>query len=159
LRVGSRRGSRRRPPSRPATRRKPRAQPWPNGQSSATSKGYVLDGIEYDKSVCAGYDWEYPIAGGTIVGRDVYKNDDPAIPSQVTRLAAAVKDQGVDNVMLCISCPAVGCDAPVRAAGIDMPILAATGMDGLLGQFGLGLKDFTFRTKRSSATRTPKSMS
>ena len=62
-------------------------------------KGYVLldESIEYDKSVCAGYDWEYPIAGGTIVGRDVFKNDDPTITSQVTRLAAAVKDQGVDN--------------------------------------------------------------
>ena len=36
-------------------------------------KGYVLldETIEYDKSVCAGYEWEYPIAGGTIVGREL----------------------------------------------------------------------------------------
>jgi hypothetical protein len=36
-------------------------------------KGSVLldESIEYDKSVCAGYDWEYPIVGGTIVGRAV----------------------------------------------------------------------------------------
>jgi len=40
--------------------------------------GYVLldDSVEYDKSVCAGYDWIYPIRGGTIVGRDTFKNGD-----------------------------------------------------------------------------------
>jgi len=109
-------------------------------------KGYVLldESIEYDKSVCAGYDWEYPIAGGTIVGRDVYKNDDPAITSQVTRLAAAVKDQGVDNVMLCTFMPGGGsATRQIRAAGIDIPILAATGMDGLYWVNSVpGLKDF-----------------
>jgi branched-chain amino acid transport system substrate-binding protein len=97
------------------------------------------ESIEYDKSVCAGYDWEYPIAGGTIVGRDVYKNDDPAITSQVTRLAAAVKDQGVDNVMLCTFMPGGGsATRQIRAAGIDIPILAATGMDGLYWQSSEG---------------------
>ena len=31
-------------------------------------KGYVLldEGLEYDKSVCAGYDWEYPIAAARL---------------------------------------------------------------------------------------------
>jgi branched-chain amino acid transport system substrate-binding protein len=97
-------------------------------------KGYVLldESIEYDKSVCAGYDWEYPIAGGTIVGRDVFKNDDPTITSQVTRLTAAVRDQGVDNVILCSYNPGgASATRQIRAAGINIPILAATGMDGL----------------------------
>ena len=109
-------------------------------------KGYVLldESIEYDKSVCAGYDWEYPIAGGTIVGRDVFKNDDPTITSQVTRLAAAVKDQGVDNVILCSYNPGgASATRQIRAAEIDIPILAATGMDGLYWVNSVpGLKDF-----------------
>jgi branched-chain amino acid transport system substrate-binding protein len=109
-------------------------------------KGYVLldESIEYDKSVCAGYDWEYPIAGGTIVGRDVFKNDDPTITSQVTRLAAAVRDQGVDNVILCSYNPGGGsATRQIRAAGINIPILAATGMDGLYWVDSVpGLKDF-----------------
>ena len=97
-------------------------------------KGYVLldETIEYDKSVCAGYDWEYPIAGGTIVGRDSFKNDDPVITSQITRLATAVKDQGVDNIMLCSFNPGgASATRQIRAAGIEVPILAATALDGL----------------------------
>jgi branched-chain amino acid transport system substrate-binding protein len=109
-------------------------------------KGYVLldESIEYDKSVCAGYDWEYPIAGGTIVGRDVFKNDDPTITSQVTRLTTAVRDQGVDNVILCSYNPGgASATRQIRAAGINIPILAATGMDGLYWVNSVpGLKDF-----------------
>jgi len=36
---------------------------------------YVLldDAIEYDKSVCAGFDWAFEKEGGKIVGRDTFK--------------------------------------------------------------------------------------
>ena len=65
--------------------------------------GYVLldDSIEYDKSVCAGFDWMYPKKGGAIVGRDTFKNGDSSIASQVTRLANAIREKKVDVVMLC----------------------------------------------------------
>jgi branched-chain amino acid transport system substrate-binding protein len=95
--------------------------------------GYVLldDSVEYDKSVCAGYDWIYPIRGGTIVGRDTFKNGDASIASQVTRLATAVREKKVDNVMLCTYDPG-GASAvrQIRAAGIDVPLLSGSSMDG-----------------------------
>jgi len=102
-------------------------------QKKGWKNGYVLldDSIEYDKSVCAGYDWLYPLKGGKIVGRDTFKNGDPSIASQVTRLAAAVRDQKVDNVMICTYEPG-GASAirQIRAAGITVPILSGSSMDG-----------------------------
>jgi branched-chain amino acid transport system substrate-binding protein len=95
--------------------------------------GYVLldDSIEYDKSVCAGYDWLYPLKGGKIVGHDTFKNGDPSIASQVTRLAAAVRDQKVDNVMICTYEPGgAAAIRQIRAAGITVPLLSGSSMDG-----------------------------
>jgi len=95
--------------------------------------GYVLldDSIEYDKSVCAGYDWLYPKKGGKIVGRDTFKNADASIASQVTRLANAIRDQKVDNVMLCTYEPgAAAAVRQIRAAGITVPILNGSSVDG-----------------------------
>ncbi len=95
--------------------------------------GYVLldDSIEYDKSVCAGYDWMYPKKGGKIVGHDTFKNGDASIASQVTRLATAVREQKVDNVMICTYEPG-GASAirQIRAAGINVPLLSGSSMDG-----------------------------
>ena len=69
---------------------------------------YVLldDSVEYDKSVCAGFDWAFPRLDGKIVGRDTFKNADSSIASQVTRLANAIRDQKVDALMLCTYQPA-----------------------------------------------------
>jgi branched-chain amino acid transport system substrate-binding protein len=95
--------------------------------------GYVLldDSIEYDKSVCAGFDWLYPKKGGTIVGRDTFKNGDASIASQVTRLANAVRDKKVDAVMLCTYEPgAASAVRQIRAAGINVPILNGSSVDG-----------------------------
>ncbi len=95
--------------------------------------GYVLldDSIEYDKSVCAGFDWLYPKKGGKIVGHDTFKNGDATIASQVTRLANAIRDQKVDAVMICTFEPG-GASAirQIRAAGITVPILSGSSMDG-----------------------------
>lgn len=95
--------------------------------------GYVLldDSIEYDKSVCAGFDWMYPKKGGKIVAHDTFKNGDASIASQVTRLANAVRDQKVDVIMLCTYEPG-GASAvrQIRAAGITVPILNGSSMDG-----------------------------
>ncbi len=96
-------------------------------------KGYVLtdDMLEYNKSVCAGYDWQFQKDGGTIVGRDTFKNQDASISAQVTRLAEAVKTGEVDNVMLCSVTPG-GSSAirQIRNAGINVPILSGSGLDG-----------------------------
>jgi branched-chain amino acid transport system substrate-binding protein len=95
--------------------------------------GYVLldDSIEYDKSVCAGYDWLYPLKGGKIVARDTFKNGDASIASQVTRLATAIREQKVDNVMICTYEPGgAGAIRQIRAAGITVPLLSGSSMDG-----------------------------
>jgi branched-chain amino acid transport system substrate-binding protein len=94
---------------------------------------YVLldDSIEYDKSVCAGFDWLYPKKGGTIVGRDTFKNGDPSIASQVTRLANAIRDKKVDTVMLCTYEPGgAAAIRQIRAAGITVPLMNGSSMDG-----------------------------
>lgn len=95
--------------------------------------GYVLldDTIEYDKSVCAGFDWMFPIKGGKIVGRDTFKNGDSSIASQITRLRSAMQAQKVDMIMLCTYLPGGGsATRQIRAAGIDLPIFNGSSMDG-----------------------------
>jgi branched-chain amino acid transport system substrate-binding protein len=95
--------------------------------------GYVLldDTIEYDKSVCAGFDWMFPIKGGKIVGRDTFKNGDSSIASQITRLRTAMQAQKVDMIMLCTYLPGGGsATRQLRAAGIDLPIFNGSSMDG-----------------------------
>jgi branched-chain amino acid transport system substrate-binding protein len=96
-------------------------------------KAYVLldSAIEYDKSTCAGFNWAFPKEGGTIVGSDTFKNDDPSISSQVTRIANAVRDQKIDALMLCTYQPG-GSSAvrQLRDGGIKIPILNGSSMDG-----------------------------
>src|SRR5258708_31965989 len=80
-------------------------------QFSAKDKGfksaYILldDSIEYDKSLCAGFEWLFPTLGGTIAGKDTFKNGDPTIASQITRLSNLVKNTKVDEIMLCSCIP------------------------------------------------------
>ena len=92
---------------------------------------YVLldDKWEYNKSVCAGFDWAFPKFGGKIIGRDVFKNDDVSIAPQVTRLRGLSTPP--DLVMLCSSIPG-GASAlrQIRSAGIDTPIASGMAMDG-----------------------------
>jgi branched-chain amino acid transport system substrate-binding protein len=94
---------------------------------------YVLldDAIEYDKSVCAGFDWAFEKEGGKILGRDTFKNADPSIGSQITRLANAVRDSKIDTIMLCSYQPGGGSAVrQIRAAGIKQSILNGSSMDG-----------------------------
>lgn len=94
--------------------------------------GYMItdETTEYTKSVCAGYKWNFETKG-KIVGNDTYKGDDPVINSQVTRLADAIKSDKVDHLMLCATNPsASSVIRQIRAAGIDLPILMGTAMDG-----------------------------
>ena len=95
--------------------------------------GYVLldDSVEYTKSVCSGFDWMFPKKGGTIVGRDTFKNGDASVATQVTRLLAAISEKKVDAIMFCSYLPG-GASAirQIRAAGINLPILASTTFDG-----------------------------
>ncbi|MGO9698522.1 MAG: ABC transporter substrate-binding protein [Xanthobacteraceae bacterium] len=94
---------------------------------------YVLldDSIEYDKSVCAGFDWMFPKKGGKIVEHDVFKQNDASIASQVTRMRNAIAAQKVDVIMSCTYLPGGGsATRQIRAAGIDLPIANGSSMDG-----------------------------
>lgn len=109
-------------------------------------KGYMLidETIEYNKSICAGYEWAFPKKGGTIVGQDTFKGLDPTISSQITRLSDAIRTGGVDNIMLCSTNPGAASSVrQMRAAGIALPIMSGTAMDGTYWLNSTpGLKDF-----------------
>lgn len=102
-------------------------------QKRQWKQGYLLldDSIEYDKSVCAGYEWEMKRSGGTLAGSDVFKNDDPSLSAQITRLQQTIRQQHVDHIMLCSHNPgAASAIRQIRAAGIQLPVLNGSGMDG-----------------------------
>jgi len=115
-------------------------------EKKGVRKGYMLldETIEYNKSVCAGYEWIFPIKGGEIVGKDTFKGLDPTISSQITRLSDAIRTGGVDHIMLCSTNPGAASSVrQLRAAGIDLPIFSATAMDGTYWLNSTpGLKDF-----------------
>ena len=96
-----------------------------------TAYSLLDDSIEYDKSVCAGFDWMFPAKGGKIVGRDTFKNGDSSIASQISRLRSAMQAQKIDMIMLCTYLPGGGAATrQIRAAGIDLPIFNGSSMDG-----------------------------
>ena len=109
-------------------------------------KGYMLidNTIEYNKSICAGYNWLFPMKGGKIIGQDTFQGLDPTISSQITRLSDAIRTQGVDNIMLCSTNPgAASAVRQLRAAGVTVPIMSGTAMDGTYWLNSTpGLKDF-----------------
>ncbi len=115
-------------------------------QKKSLKKGYMLvdETIEYNKSVCAGYDWQFKADKGTVVGQDTFKGLDPTISSQITRLSEAIRNEGVDHVMLCSTNPgAASAVRQLRAAGMNLPIFSATAMDGTYWLNSTpGLKDF-----------------
>ena len=93
--------------------------------------GYVLldNSVEYSKSVCAGYDWEAGRIALKTLGSDTFKNDDPSVQSQITRIKAL--SEKPDVLMLCSYNPgAASAIRQIRAAGLTMPILAGSSSDG-----------------------------
>lgn len=115
-------------------------------EKKGVRKGYMLldETIEYNKSVCAGYEWIFPLKGGKIIGKDTFKGLDPTISSQITRLSNAIRSDGVDHIMLCSTNPGAASSVrQLRAAGINLPIFSATAMDGTYWLNSVpGLKDF-----------------
>jgi branched-chain amino acid transport system substrate-binding protein len=94
---------------------------------------YVLldDAFEYPKSACAGFEWMFPKLGGKVAARDAFKTTDPSIASQVTRLANAVNNDKIDSIMFCADTRAgPAAVRQIRAAGITLPILSDSAMDG-----------------------------
>jgi branched-chain amino acid transport system substrate-binding protein len=97
------------------------------------SRAYLLldDSLDYDSAVCGGFDAEFARHGGTIAGRDSFRNDANTIDDQVAHLAAAAKEKSVQAVVLCSYLPgAARVLRQIRAAGIDLPVLAGSALDG-----------------------------
>jgi branched-chain amino acid transport system substrate-binding protein len=97
-------------------------------------------GLEYSKTVCQYFTDAFKAAGGTIVGADTFKNDDPSIQSQVTK----VKGSSIDAVVLC-SYPPGGASAvkQLHDAGVKLPIVGAGAFDGTYWLKGIpNLSDF-----------------
>ncbi len=83
--------------------------------------------IIYGKADCSGFQQTWEHLGGSIAGSVDFKNEDESIASQVDQL----KKSDADAVMMC-SYPPGGAAAvkQIRAAGIDLPIMAAGAFDG-----------------------------
>lgn len=86
-------------------------------------------GGEYSKSMCAGWDWAVKNNGMESLGSDTFRNDDPSVQSQITRITnLPVKP---DAIMLCTFNPGgASVIRQIRAAGLNMTLLAGASMDG-----------------------------
>jgi len=114
---------------------------------------YVLVDVslEAHKSSCAGFAAAWEPKGGVILGNDTFQREDTSIAAQITRIKGLEK--APDMIMICGSIPE-GATAvrQIRAAGIDVPILADTGMTGNFWLSSVpGLKDFYLPTIMSIA--------
>ena len=120
--------------------------------------GYLLvdTSVEYNKSVCYGFELGLKAKGGKIVGQDTFKNDDPSIATQITRLKAV--DPAPDVIELC-SYPPGGAAAvrQIRAAGIKTPITTDNAMDGTYWLSAVpDLSDFYYSSLGSTVGGDPR---
>lgn len=96
-------------------------------------KAYLLKDtmVEYTKSLCDSFEtrWAELAGADTIVGKDTYHGiNDTSIAGQITRLKAA--DPKPDFVMFCGAINGASAVRQIRAAGVDLPLLAGESMDG-----------------------------
>lgn len=83
--------------------------------------------LAYDEGLCDGFTKGFEAQGGAIAGEATFEQTDQSIASQITEL----KSSDADSVVLCSYAPG-GASAlrQIRAAGVDLPILSGSGMDG-----------------------------
>jgi len=123
------------------------------GYEEGWRKAYSLldTTIEFDKSTCAGFNarWKELAGEEGFLGEDTWRNDDPSISAQITRLLAL--PQQPDVIMLCTYLPG-GASAikQLRDAGIKTPLITSQALDG---DFWLGsvpnLSDFYYNAYMS----------
>ena len=104
---------------------------WAFEQGWKTAYSLLDTTIEFNKSTCAGFNarWKELAGEQGFLGEDTWRNDDPSISAQITRIQSlAVKP---DVIMLCTYNPGGGSAIKqIRAAGIDTPLLSTQAMDG-----------------------------
>lgn len=105
---------------------------------------FILEDVSIEATIssCAGFAQAWQNQGGSIVGRDTFRNNDPSISAQITRIRGLSTQP--DAVFLCSYTPGgASVIRQLRAAGIDVPILSDTGMSGNSWLNAVpGLKDF-----------------
>lgn len=104
---------------------------WSVRKQEVKSAYVLLDtSIEYNKGICRGFDWmSAHHKAPAIVGRDTFKNSDPSIAAQISRIKAL--PQPPDAIMLCSYIPgAASAVRQIRAAGINAAILNGSAVDG-----------------------------
>lgn len=87
--------------------------------------------VEYTRSLCGSFEARFTELAGTdaIVGRDTFHGvNDTSIAGQVSRLKANAKQP--DFVMFCGAINGASAIRQIRAAGIDLPLVASESMDG-----------------------------
>jgi branched-chain amino acid transport system substrate-binding protein len=108
--------------------------------------------IIYGKADCSGFQQAWEHLGGAIAGSADFKNEDASIASQVSQL----KKSDADAVMVC-SYPPGGAAAikQIRAAGIDLPIMAAGTFDGTYWLKGISNTEDIYVALNGSAYDPP----
>jgi branched-chain amino acid transport system substrate-binding protein len=100
-------------------------------QKKGWRKAYVMTDVflEYTKDVSEFFTKRWQELGGQIVGRDTFNNSDASIAAQISRFRADGQDA---DVIVLSSLPPGGASAlrQIRAAGINLPVLAAAAFDG-----------------------------
>jgi len=103
---------------------------WATKEKKAKT-AYVLldDTIEFTKQSAYGFTERWKQLGGTLVGQDTFKQEDPSIDAQITRLKGLSTKP--DVIFLTSYMPGEAkALKQLRAAGIDTPILADEDVDG-----------------------------
>ncbi len=115
---------------------------WAHNKQKYKSAYLLVDTtIAYNTTYCAFFAKRWKQLGGTIAGEDQFKNGDPSLTSQVTRLSGLRPKPHA--IMLC-SYPPGGTTAirQIRAGGVDLPLLMNVGMSGYYWLNGVpGLKN------------------
>jgi len=124
---------------------------WAHGRKGWRNAYILLDNtLAFHKSSVRDFEeaWNQ-LPGAKVVGKDIFKNDDPSIASQITR----IKNAGVAPDFIFISSHVPGGPSAmrqIRAAGINIPFLGVGDMDG---DYWLGavpdLSEFYFSTYNS----------
>lgn len=87
--------------------------------------------IAFTNSLCGAFDrrWSELAGEAALLGSDTFRNDDPTIAAQVTRISGL--SQAPEVIMLCSYAPG-GASAirQLRAAGLDQPVMTGESLDG-----------------------------
>lgn len=105
---------------------------WAYNEMGWRSAYTLLDTtIAFTNSLCAAFErrWNELAGADALLGSDTFRNDDPTITAQVTRINGL--DQAPDVIMLCSYAPG-GPSAirQLRAEGLDQPVMTGESLDG-----------------------------